>query len=180
MAVTLRKFLQQLGMELQFSGRVQRIHAILFIDRLAQHDSPSPVAPLEEIIKRPVQVTSHHTSCTLARCEMVILVCEIARHPASSIEFPPRKCKMLTPRSKPSRLTRMKSSAGPWNQVAIMYPSLCQTVRNRSQSAASRQTTQFSTTSRIANFSSVCSSMSCHLPFVSDIAAHYPFSCRPK
>ena len=30
---------------------------------------------------------------------------------------------MFTPRSKPSRLTRMKSAAGPWNQVAIMNPS---------------------------------------------------------
>ena len=47
---------------------------------------------------------------------------------------------MLTPRSKPSRLTRMKSSAVPWNQVAIMRPSSCQTVRKRSQSPASRQT----------------------------------------
>src|SRR5262245_14096780 len=47
----------------------------------------------------------------------------------------------------------MKSSAGPWNQVAIMYPSSCQTVRNRSQSPASRQTTQFSTSSRIASLS---------------------------
>ena len=56
---------------------------------------------------------------------------------------------MLTPRSNPSRLTRMKSSAGPWNQVAIMRPSSCQTVRKRSQSPASRQTAQFSTSSRI-------------------------------
>ena len=57
---------------------------------------------------------------------------------------------MFTPRSKPSRLTRMKSAAGPWNQVAIMNPSGCQTVANRSQSPASRQTTQFSTSSRIS------------------------------
>ena len=56
---------------------------------------------------------------------------------------------MRTPRSKPSRLMRMKSSHGPWNQVAIILPSSCQTVRNRSQSPASRQTTQFSTRLRI-------------------------------
>ena len=58
---------------------------------------------------------------------------------------------MRTPRSNPSRLTRMKSSAGPWNHVAIIRPSSCQTVRNRSQSPASRQTTQFSTSSRIVS-----------------------------
>ena len=57
---------------------------------------------------------------------------------------------MFTPRSKPSRLTRMKSAAGPWNQVAIITPSSCQTVAKRSQSPASRHTTQFSTSSRIS------------------------------
>ena len=35
-----------------------------------------------------------------------------------------------------------------------MYPSSCQTVRNRSQSPASRQRTQFWTSSRIASLSS--------------------------
>ncbi len=39
----------------------------------------------------------------------------------------------------------MNSSAVPWNQVAIMRPSSCHTVRKRSQSPASRHTTQFST-----------------------------------
>ena len=62
---------------------------------------------------------------------------------------------MFTPRSKPSRLTRMKSVAGPWNHVAIMKPSSCQTVANRSQSPASRHTTQFSTSSRISARSSL-------------------------
>ena len=57
---------------------------------------------------------------------------------------------MLTPLSKPARLTAMNSSAEPWNQVAIMRPSACQTVRKRSQSPASRHTAQFSTNSRIA------------------------------
>jgi hypothetical protein len=51
---------------------------------------------------------------------IVILVCAIARWPASSIRQPPVKCKMLTPRARPSWLTLMKSSFGPWNQVAIM------------------------------------------------------------
>jgi hypothetical protein len=39
---------------------------------------------------------------------------------ASEIRQPPVKCRMLTPRAMPSWLTRMKSSFGPWNQVAIM------------------------------------------------------------
>src|SRR5207249_1424750 len=73
----------------------------------------------------------------------------MARDPATSIEEPPRKCRMLTPLSKPSRLTSMKRSAGPWNQVAIIRPSGCQTMRKRSQSPASRQTAQFCTTSRM-------------------------------
>ena len=62
---------------------------------------------------------------------------------------------MLTPLSKPSRLTSMNSSAVPWNQVAIMRPSSCHTVRKRSQSPASRHTTQFSTNARIASRSDV-------------------------
>src|SRR5262245_34246084 len=82
---------------------------------------------------------------------MVILVCEMARLPATSTELPPRKCRMLTPFSKPARLTAMNSSALPWNQVAIMRPSSCQTPRKRAQSPASRHTTQFSTTSRMAS-----------------------------
>jgi hypothetical protein len=44
---------------------------------------------------------------------IVIFVWAIARSPATSTEQPPRKCQMLTPRSKPSRLTAMKSAAGP-------------------------------------------------------------------
>ena len=57
---------------------------------------------------------------------------------------------MLVPRSKPCRLTSMNASAGPWNQVAVIHPSSCQTVRKRSQSPASRHSAQFSTTARIA------------------------------
>ena len=57
---------------------------------------------------------------------------------------------MLTPFSKPSRLTAMKSRAGPWNQVAVIQPSSCHTVAKRSQSPASRHITQFSINSRIA------------------------------
>src|SRR4051794_30651245 len=44
----------------------------------------------------------------------------------------------------------MNSSAEPWNHVAIMRPSSCQTVAKRSQSPASRQTAQLSTRPRIA------------------------------
>ena len=68
---------------------------------------------------------------------------------------------MLTPFSKPARLTAMNSSALPWNQVAIMRPSSCQTPRKRSQSPASRHTTQFSTTSRMASRSEMAVAMSC-------------------
>src|SRR5262249_11752233 len=103
--------------------------------------------------KRPVQITSHSTPSTSARWVMVIFVCETARAPATSTEQPPRKWRMRTPLANPSRLTRMKSSAGPWNHVAIIRPSSCQTVRKRSQSPASRQTTQFSTRRRISSSS---------------------------
>src|SRR6478609_2007045 len=95
-------------------------------------------------------MTSHSAPSTSARCVIVIFAWETARGPAASTDVPPRKCRMRTPRSNPSRLTRMKSSHDPWNQVAIIRPSSCQTVRNRSQSPASRQTTQFSTSRRIA------------------------------
>src|SRR5262252_3706171 len=66
---------------------------------------------------------------------------------------------MLTPRLKPSRLTSMKRLAVPWNHVAVIHPSPCQAVAKRSQSPASRQTTQFSTTSRIARRSKTISSI---------------------
>src|SRR6266850_34311 len=66
---------------------------------------------------------------------------------------------MLTPLLKPSRLTSMNFSAGPWNQVAFIQPSGCQTVLKRSQSPASRHKTQFSTVSRIANFSAINASI---------------------
>src|SRR5205809_5104832 len=90
---------------------------------------------------------------------IVILVCAIARSPATSIDEPPRKCRMLTPLFQPSRLTSMKRSAGPWNQVAIIVPSECQTLRKRSQSPASRHTTQFSTTSRMRSRSIIAESI---------------------
>jgi hypothetical protein len=98
---------------------------------------------------------SQRTSCTVARCEIVIFVCAIARSPSISTVPPPRKWRMLTPRSKPSRETRAKSAPDPWNQVAIMKPSSCQTVANRSQSPASRQSTHCSTMRRISSSSGV-------------------------
>ena len=67
---------------------------------------------------------------------------------------------MLTPLSQPSFVTAMNSSAVPWNHVAIMRPSSCQTVRKRSQSPASRHTAQFSTSSRIARRSFAASAIS--------------------
>src|SRR4029079_2262380 len=95
-------------------------------------------------------MTSQSTPSTGARWVIVILVCETARAYDTSTDIPPRKWRIRAPRSKPSRLAWMKSSQLPWNQVAIIRPSSCQTVRNRSHSPESRQTTQFSTTRRIA------------------------------
>ena len=43
--------------------------------------------------------------------------------------------------------------------MAVIQPSACHTVAKRSQSPASRQTTQFSTVSRIASLSAVSSSV---------------------
>ena len=57
---------------------------------------------------------------------------------------------MLTPFAQPALLIAMNSSAVPWVHVAIIRPSSNQTVRKRSQSPASRQTAQFSTSSLIA------------------------------
>src|SRR5688572_24778012 len=84
---------------------------------------------------------------------MVILVCATARLPFRSTLEPPRKCRMLTPLSKPALLTLMNSAAGPWNQVAVIQPSSCHTVRKRSQSPASRHSAQFCTTSTISSLS---------------------------
>src|SRR5437773_1564428 len=84
---------------------------------------------------------------------MVIFVCAIARGNAMSQVKPPSKWRMLTPLLKPSRLISINFSAGPWNHVADIQPSECHTVRNRSQSPASRQSAQLSINSRIASFS---------------------------
>src|SRR5262245_14089969 len=90
------------------------------------------------------------TPSTLARWLMVILVWAIARLPFRSMLMPPRKCRMLTPLSKPALLTSMNLAAGPWNHVAVIQPSSCQTVPKRSQSPASRQTAQLLTVSAMA------------------------------
>ena len=70
---------------------------------------------------------------------------------------------MRTPRAQPSSLALMKSSKLPWNQVAIMRPSACQTVRKRSHSRASRHRAQFSTSSRIVALSAAMSVMTCSI-----------------
>ena len=61
---------------------------------------------------------------------------------------------MRTPRSKPERLMSANSAAVPWNQVAIIRPSGCHNVKNRSQSPESRQITQSSISLRICSRSS--------------------------
>ena len=81
---------------------------------------------------------------------MVIFVCPIALSPWSSDACPVSVCKMITPRSNAFLLASMKSAAGLWNQVALIQPFVgCHTAANRSQSPASRQTAQRSTSSRI-------------------------------
>src|SRR5262249_30332710 len=127
-AITLRKTLQDALIQAEVRPVIDRIHPILLINRLPQHHSPAAVALLQKIVKAAgadhgaqhlvANCGAHSPSWrtvvgTAERCEIVILVCEIARPPVSSTEFPPRKCRMRTPRSKPSRLTRMNSSAVP-------------------------------------------------------------------
>jgi len=73
---------------------------------------------------------------------------------------------MLTPLAQPFLLMSMNSSAVPCVQVAIMRPSSNQTVLNRSQCPASRQTAQLSTSWRIANWSSSSSFIFPHLTFM--------------
>ncbi len=77
---------------------------------------------------------------------------------------------MLTPLSQPSLLTRIKSAADPWNQVADIHPSSCQTVAKRSQSPASRQIAQFSIRSRIAIRSACSASVMTVPPRVAETA----------
>src|ERR1022692_393247 len=88
---------------------------------------------------------------------MAILVCDRARLPFTSIELPPRKCRMRTPLANPCSLILMKWSALPCVQVPIMMPSSCHSARNLSHIIASRHTTQFSTISRIVRRSAISS-----------------------
>ena len=89
---------------------------------------------------------------------MVILVCEMARvagdlaRPAAQLVQDVDACV----EGLAADLDEVR--AGPWNQVAVIQPSACHTVAKRSQSPASRQTTQFSTVSRIASLSAASSS----------------------
>ena len=82
---------------------------------------------------------------------------------------------MFTPASKPSRLARMKSAAGPWNQVAVIQPSSCQTDANPAQSPASLVRAHFSTSWRIRNSSASCS-VSMPGPSVCPAPSLRPFS----
>src|SRR5690348_10485333 len=55
---------------------------------------------------------------------MVILVCEIARSPAISIAMPPRKWRMLTPFSIPSRLALIGDGNRVRAHVELGHPQL--------------------------------------------------------
>src|SRR5688500_16420999 len=51
--VALGKAREELRVELQLGRRVDRIHAVALVDRLAAHDAPAPSALLEEIVEAP-------------------------------------------------------------------------------------------------------------------------------
>src|SRR5215471_6257009 len=113
MPVALWKRGEDGSVELQRRGRIDRIQSIFFVNRLAPHDRPFAVAALEEVVKRPQQMTSTTTPSSGARWKMFIFTCEIARVPAMSHDQPFSACRMFTPRSNPSWLTRTNSLAGP-------------------------------------------------------------------
>src|SRR5260370_39602716 len=49
--VALGKLRQQVPVQLQLCGRVDRVETVLFVDRLAQHQAPAVVALLEEVVE---------------------------------------------------------------------------------------------------------------------------------
>ena len=159
MTIAFRKAGQQRGIESKGRRRVDRVEPVFLVDGLSSDDGPSAVALFEEVVEAAGADDVGQTPSTSARWLIVILTCEMAREATTSQVKPPRKCRMLTPLLKPSRLTSMNRVAGPWNQVAVIHPSECQTVEKRSQSAASRQRTQFSTVSRMARRSIAVGSM---------------------
>src|SRR5579883_751423 len=55
--VAFGKLFQQITVQLKPCGRVDRIETILFVDRLAQHQPPTPVALLQEVVESP---GAHH------------------------------------------------------------------------------------------------------------------------
>ena len=87
-----------------------------------ERDGGSVIDRIEPVflVNRPVQTTSQGVPWTGARCAIVILVWATARFPTSSIDVPPRKWRMLTPFSQPSRRALTKPAHGAWNQVANM------------------------------------------------------------
>src|SRR3979490_1765882 len=58
-AIAFRKAREQLLVELDLGGRVDRRHQIALVDRLAQHQAPAPAAFLQEIIEA---AGAHHAA----------------------------------------------------------------------------------------------------------------------
>jgi hypothetical protein len=58
------------------SGGIDRIDAVLFVDRLAQDHTPAANAPLDEVVEPAGahHVASQSTPWTSPGCEIVILV----------------------------------------------------------------------------------------------------------
>src|SRR5947207_3370370 len=52
-AVTLGKLAEEFGVEMERRAGIERVDAILFVDRLAQHDRPARAAVLEKIVEAP-------------------------------------------------------------------------------------------------------------------------------
>ena len=59
MAIAFRELRQQLLVELEPGGRIDRIDAVLLVGKAAQHDAPVAFALFQEVVEAPEQVTSH-------------------------------------------------------------------------------------------------------------------------
>ena len=133
------------------SPRGRPDHPVLLVDRLAAHDRPAAGALLEEVVEAAEADDVDLDAVDLRplrdrhlRLGDRAAAGDVDREAAEQVQDARRRAR------SPARLTSMNASAGPWNQVAVIQPSSCQTVAKRSQSPASRHSAQFSTTSRIA------------------------------
>jgi hypothetical protein len=84
-SVALGKSCEKLALKRELRAGLDRVEAVLLVDRLPAHDRPALRALLEESRRnRPVQTASTCTPSTVARWLIVIFVCAIARWPLTS------------------------------------------------------------------------------------------------